>query len=266
MFNNLIESKSHRKEFQRRGSFLLFAGATYVAFFVLTGVISIYAYDAHLEDQSLEVVTLLPPIDIVAPQTNPPKETSSSPRSDSNHQAIDTRRVAMASMDQPQATPSEISTQQNPYLPMRTGVHTVIGDADLNAGLPGGTDNSNTPPGTGSTNIGSELGTPPPVPVPVPPVKRVLTESTILNSKALSLPKPPYPALAKQLHIQGVISVQVLIDETGRVISAKAVSGSPFLTVEAQKAAYQARFSPTLIGDQPVKVSGVITYNFVLQQ
>jgi len=67
------------------------------------------------------------------------------------------------------------------------------------------------------------------------------------------------------MRIQGVISVQVLIDETGRVISAKAVSGSPFLTVEAQKAAYQARFSPTLIGDQPVKVSGVITYNFVLQ-
>jgi TonB family protein len=75
-----------------------------------------------------------------------------------------------------------------------------------------------------------------------------------------------YSALAKQLKIQGVVSVQVLIDETGKVVSAKAVGGSPFLTVEAQKAALQARFSPTLLGDQPVKVSGVITYNFVLQQ
>jgi TonB family protein len=66
------------------------------------------------------------------------------------------------------------------------------------------------------------------------------------------------------LRIEGVISVQVLIDETGRVISAKAVSGSPFLTVEAQKAALQARFTPTILGEQPVKVSGIITYNFVL--
>jgi protein TonB len=60
------------------------------------------------------------------------------------------------------------------------------------------------------------------------------------------------------------VSVQVLVDLDGRVISAKALSGSPFLIVEAQKAALQARFSPTLLSDQPVKVSGVITYNFVL--
>jgi len=48
------------------------------------------------------------------------------------------------------------------------------------------------------------------------------------------------------------------------VISAKALSGSPFLTAEAQKAAMQARFAPTLLSNQPVRVSGVITYNFVL--
>jgi TonB family protein len=86
-----------------------------------------------------------------------------------------------------------------------------------------------------------------------------------LNSRAIELPKPPYPAIAKQMHLQGLVSVQVLIDETGRVVSARAISGSPFLAVEAQRAAYQARFSPTFIGDQPVKVSGVITYNFLLQ-
>jgi len=86
-----------------------------------------------------------------------------------------------------------------------------------------------------------------------------------LNSRAIELPKPPYPAIAKQMHLQGLVSVQVLIDETGRVVSARAISGSPFLAVEAQRAAYKARFSPTFIGDQPVKVSGVITYNFLLQ-
>lgn len=87
----------------------------------------------------------------------------------------------------------------------------------------------------------------------------------MINGEAVFLPKPPYPEMARQLKIQGVVSVQVLVDESGRVVSAKAVSGNPFLVRDAQKAALQARFNPTLLGDQPVKVSGVITYNFLLQ-
>jgi TonB family protein len=265
MFNNLIESGSHQKEFKRRGSFLLYTTVTYVMLFVITGVISIFAYDARLEDQNLEVVTLLPPIDIAAPQADHSKTTSNQ-RNDNTHQAFDIRRVAMAAVDQPQSAPREISTHPNPNLPSRTGILTFIGDHDVNADLPGGSSNgtNNTRSGTGSVNIGSELGAPPPTPAPVPPVKKIVKASAVLNSQALLLPKPPYPILAKQLRIEGVISVQVLIDETGRVISAKAVSGSPFLTVEAQKAALQARFTPTILGEQPVKVSGIITYNFVL--
>jgi TonB family protein len=71
--------------------------------------------------------------------------------------------------------------------------------------------------------------------------------------------------MAKQVGVQGTVTVQVLIDETGKVISANALSGHPLLTAAAQRVALQARFSPTLIDTQPVKVSGVITYNFVLQ-
>ena len=95
-------------------------------------------------------------------------------------------------------------------------------------------------------------------------IPKILKVSVVLNSKAISLPKPIYPPLAKQTGTQGTVSVQVLIDETGRVVSAKG-TGHPLLVPEAQKAALQARFSPTLISDQPVKVSGVITYNFVMQ-
>jgi TonB family protein len=62
----------------------------------------------------------------------------------------------------------------------------------------------------------------------------------------------------------GPVNVQVLIDETGKVISAQAVSGHPLLRAAAVQAARQARFSPTMLGEQPVKVSGVITYNFTL--
>ena len=59
--------------------------------------------------------------------------------------------------------------------------------------------------------------------------------------------------------------MQIVVDESGKVTSAKAVSGHPLLLQAAVQAAYQARFSPTLLSGQPVKVSGIITYQFNLQ-
>ena len=87
----------------------------------------------------------------------------------------------------------------------------------------------------------------------------------ILNGKALSLPAPSYPDMAKRMHVTGVVEVEVVIDTNGKVISAKAVKGPAFLTAAAELAAKQARFTPTLLSGQPVKVSGIITYNFSLQ-
>ena len=85
----------------------------------------------------------------------------------------------------------------------------------------------------------------------------------VLNGKATSLPKPPYPPAARAVRASGAVSVQVLVDESGSVISASAVSGHPLLRAAAVSAARAARFQPTVLSGQPVKVSGVITYNFV---
>jgi protein TonB len=84
-----------------------------------------------------------------------------------------------------------------------------------------------------------------------------------LNGKAISLPKPVYPAIARSAHASGTVIVQVTIDETGKVMSARAVSGHPLLQATSVQAAYQARFSPTRLSGQPVKVTGTISYNFV---
>ncbi|HEX6284429.1 MAG TPA: energy transducer TonB [Pyrinomonadaceae bacterium] len=86
----------------------------------------------------------------------------------------------------------------------------------------------------------------------------------LISGEAISLPKPAYPEIAKRMRIEGAVRVQVLVDLDGRVVSATVLNGSPYLRAEAQKAALQARFSPTLLNDQPVKVSGVIIYNFQL--
>ena len=62
MFNNLIESTSHAREYKRRGSFLLFTTGVYAVLLLLAGVASIYAYDAHLEAQTtqLELLSYVP--------------------------------------------------------------------------------------------------------------------------------------------------------------------------------------------------------------
>lgn len=264
MFNNLIESSSHAKEFKRRGSFLLFTTATYMILFVVTGVISIYAYDAHLEEQNLELVTLISPQDFAptperapATQPNTPRETNNNNRTE-----IPERAVAMLSVDHPEVPPPTVGTTPNPYLPLPPGPYRITG-----RDTPGSFSGPPSPAGTGDRVVVPSrqvvvVDNPPPPPDPPKPPQ--IVSKGVITGLALSLPKPTYTAIAKQARAQGSVSVQVLIDESGRVISAKALSGSPFLTVEAQKAAMQARFAPTLLSNHPVKVSGIITYNFVL--
>ncbi|HEV7891324.1 MAG TPA: cytochrome c oxidase assembly factor Coa1 family protein [Pyrinomonadaceae bacterium] len=86
----------------------------------------------------------------------------------------------------------------------------------------------------------------------------------VLNGKAVSKPEPPYPSLAKAARASGTVTVQVTVDESGKVVAAKAVSGHPLLQSAAVAAARQATFKPTLLSGQPVRVTGVLTYNFVL--
>jgi TonB family protein len=85
----------------------------------------------------------------------------------------------------------------------------------------------------------------------------------VLNGKAISFPKPAYPAAAKAVRASGAVNVQVTVDEQGNIISASAVSGHPLLRAAAEDAARGAKFSPTLLQGVPVKITGIIVYNFV---
>ena len=266
MFNNLIESRSHTGELKRRGSFFLYTIAAYTLLFVVAGVASIYAYDAHLDEQEGEVVIMLSPIDLPGPPKPPDNHPANTPRQTSREQTVDVRPVLVASINHPELTPPPISAHPNPVLPVRDGVITRIGDKQSNGPGPGG------PPGPGGDGPGHVVAPtvvvdtiPPPPPTPTPAPVKIFRTTRVLNSEALSLPKPMYPPLAKRAGVSGVVNVQILIDEKGKVMSAHAVSGSPLLSAEAVRAAYQARFSPTIVGDTPVKVSGMINYNFVLQ-
>ena len=89
-----------------------------------------------------------------------------------------------------------------------------------------------------------------------------LISGGVLNGKATSLPAPDYPAIAKSAKVSGAVTVQITIDEEGNVISAEAISGHPLLRAAAVTAAREAKFSPTRLSGQAVKVQGVVIYNF----
>ncbi len=87
----------------------------------------------------------------------------------------------------------------------------------------------------------------------------------VLNGKAVDLPAPEYPVIAKGAHASGAVTVEITIDENGSVVAARAVSGHPLLQAAAVNAARQASFTQTRLNGDPVRVRGVLIYNFVAQ-
>jgi tetratricopeptide (TPR) repeat protein len=85
----------------------------------------------------------------------------------------------------------------------------------------------------------------------------------VVNGAAVSLPKPAYPLEARQNRASGAVNVQVLIDESGNVLHACAVDGAKELQQASEIAAYGAKFKPTTLSGKPVRVMGVIVYNYV---
>lgn len=118
------------------------------------------------------------------------------------------------------------------------------GNADLTSG-PSNTSSSARPAGKPGAVVKNSIG--------------------VLNGKAINLPLPEYPSIARAARASGTVTVQVTIDEDGNVISAQAVSGHPLLRAAGVTAARQAKFAPTKVAGQPVKVQGVLTYNFTGQ-
>lgn len=264
MLDQLVESKSHAAEDTKRSGFLLTTFIVMVTILMSAWLYSLFAKEYGMGGDELSLETLVaPPVVEEAPEPEPEK----APQKDPN---VDVRKEIIASMNEtPPKPPDTTSVVRNTIPPRDPNKYTVKGDVNFSA--------ANAPPpdykgpvntgGTGSDSGAdggggsADTGAPP----PPPPVKKVPKQISggVLNGKATSLPKPPYPPAARAVRASGAVTVQVLIDESGNVVSASAVSGHPLLRAAAVQAARSARFSPTQLSGQPVKVSGVITYNFV---
>jgi len=261
MFDNLVESSSHKDDITRKGSFIGISAVIYGVLILAFFVVGIFWYDAKLGEMELELTTLVAPVPVPQQQKEPEQKQEAKPQK--VEQNVDVRKELIADVTRTELVPKEVSAKASDVPPVRRGVTTVVGTADSNAqvAMPSGPGAGTVVSAPAKVNIADEP--PPPEAKPTPP--RAPISGGVLNGKAISLPKPAYPPIARAAHASGTVVVQVLIDENGNVVSAHAVSGHPLLQAVAVGAARQAKFSPTKLSGQPVKVTGVIQYNFVAQ-
>src|SRR5215510_12669955 len=85
-----------------------------------------------------------------------------------------------------------------------------------------------------------------------------------LEQEAINKVEPVFPPIAKAARASGEVKVEVTIDKAGNVISTRVLSGHPLLRDSALAAARQWKFKPTMASGRPAKVSGILTFNFVL--
>ena len=254
MFNKLIISTNERRK-GRIAKF--FCGTSAIYAMVIVGVLalSVVVSNPRLADTSEHMLALITP----PPGPPPPTQRNNTPppvmpRNDP---------MQIRNLD-------EVINDPAPKIkPAPPNLSTFNGDV-----VPGTVDYGPvaTGPGVLGSNAHGDTTAPPPRPVeqphPVPQVdttQPVRLPSTVLQGKAIERRTPNYPPLARQIHLSGSVSVEVMLTLDGRVETARAISGHPLLVTAAVEAARGWRFEPTLLNGTPVRVSGVIVFNFTMQ-
>jgi TonB family protein len=277
MLDQLVESKSGGRENRTRGGYLLTTFVLIVGLFFSAVLWSLFAKDLRMGSGSLDVSTLVAPIAESAPA--PVQKEEKIEQTNQAKSVKATRQTNMLRIDENPIVPKSISLVPNTQKSRPNGNFQIAPDVLEGGGLPSGNTERETV-GSGS-GAGIRMNQPlpsenvakiePPPALRKPPIeltpkpKPKIQSLGVVNGKAKFLPKPVYSAAAKAIKATGDVNVQVTIDVQGNVVSANAASGHPLLRAEAERAARSAKFDPTFLSNQPVKVSGVIVYKFSLQ-
>src|SRR6266550_7091071 len=167
MFDNLVESGSHKQDLGRKGSFILGTVAIYAVLGISFIVGSIWFTVANLDSQDLELTTLVAPVP-VPQQAQPDKPQEAKPVK--VEQNVDVRKELIADVTRTELVPKEVSAKASDIPPVRRGVQTILGTESSNAAAPvaAGTGGTGTGP-VGPTKVLAEEPPPPPEPKPTPP-------------------------------------------------------------------------------------------------
>jgi TonB family protein len=257
MFDKLVVSTNERRK-ARTARFFLGTVVTYLVVVASALAVSVIVSSPKLADTEV-LCKIAPPPPLGGPTTtrNPPKPHTESQRQDPTR-VLDFETVAHRTAGPP--------TNATTNLPGPTNVEA---NGPYGEGGPGVGPAGPAGPGVGGGIDVGDRTSPAPRPQPPTPIpvadntpKMVRMISSVLQGKAIERVTPIYPSIAKPIHLQGTVSVEVIISPEGRVESARSVSGHPVLARAAVDAAYGWRFEPTLLNGHAVRVTGVITFNF----
>ena len=109
-----------------------------------------------------------------------------------------------------------------------------------------------------SAGRASSAPAPPAAPAPVAAAK------TVTDPKLISSTRLTYPATAKQSNVQGTVTVSANIDENGKVVSAKALSGPLLLREAAVDSVKQWKYSPGMVDGKPEPSHVTVNVDFRL--
>lgn len=253
MFDTLIESANHGRENSRTGLFMLVTSVIYLFILLGTAVGTIVYMNPSLVD-AFDVASMLAP---------PPPPAAPPPPAPA--QQVIVKNVPTITTFTPPSKPPEKIPDPTTVVskPVVSAVSTGV-PGGVPGGQPGGV------PGGVAGGRGDDVPPPPPPPPPPPkpeptPVpKKIQVSGGVLQGSALKRVQPTYPPIAKAARASGAVQVQVTISEEGRVIEAQVVNGHPLLRDAAVQAARQWVFKPTELSGVPVKVQGILTFNFTL--
>lgn len=259
MFNNLVESTSHRPEAKRNATFIAVTFAIWTLVFLGALVAGVLYFNAQLDEQLSKIE-----IDVSFSGGAPPP-VATGPKPKVQPKAVP---VAAPVFAPPKEAPKEIVNTPPPpkiavFDPNATGPSGPSGPSGPATGLGGF--------GDGDGDFGEGDGAaprpapPPPRPPDPPPTPSVVRRSEgVIRGNASSRITPDYPPLARSARVAGDVVVEITISEDGDVIAARCVSGHALLQQSALSAARRWKFKPTLLNNTPVKVTGILTFRYTL--
>jgi len=248
MFDTLVESSKHGQENSRTGKYMLVTGGIYAVALLALAVGTIVYMSPELADRFDVSAMIAPP----PPPSAPPPPA----------QQVVVKNIPAPTTFTPPTKPPEKIPDPTTVAPKQVVAvsHGVPGGVPggMPGGVPGGTRGGDDPPPPPPPKP------PEPTPTPAPP-KKLTVSGGVLQGKAVKKIQPPYPPIARAARASGAVQVQVTISEDGRVIEAAVIGGHPLLRDAALQAAKQWVFQPTELSGVPVKVQGILTFNFTLQ-
>lgn len=281
MLDKLVVSKNSTKENRRVGNFLITSFLTVASILSVGLVYSLFTYNLAMGTDELSISTLVAPVLETEAKPIPKKQESRPDKAVSNNQKTTIRTQNIRRIEEnPSDVPDKVQVTASKAISRPADffeIGEINSDVSSNSGSSNVRGTNNNSPSVGLADDGSGVVEPevikvvkpkisePPVLKEQPkPAKQTLPISGgVVNGKAVNLVQPSYSATAKSMGVSGKVTVQVLINEDGNVISAKAIDGHPLLRQTSVDAARKSKFSSTYLTDQKVKVSGVIVYNFI---